>query len=90
MRAALDREGELPLKEIEALLIEAGETIELLQPLLEPCNEVGLVRSASKDCAKDIAVLAASTTTEQSSIQIRQRLPSFRDEACEARSCHHR
>jgi hypothetical protein len=51
MRAALDREGELPLKEIEALLIEAGETIELLRSLLEPSNEVGLVRSASKDCA---------------------------------------
>ena len=51
LRAALDREGELPLKEIEALLIEAGATIELLRSLLEPCNEAGVVGSASKGCA---------------------------------------
>ena len=51
LRAALDTEGELPFEEIEALLIEASETIELLRSLLEPGNEVGMVGSASKDRA---------------------------------------
>ena len=51
LRAALDTEGELPFEEIGALLIEASETIELLRSLLEPGNEVGMVGSASKDCA---------------------------------------
>jgi hypothetical protein len=43
LRAALDCEGDLPLKEIEALLLEAGETIELLRSLLEPYEGVGVV-----------------------------------------------
>ena len=43
LRAALDCEGEISLKEIEALLIEADETIMFLRSLLEPCNEVGVL-----------------------------------------------
>ncbi|WP_201832694.1 hypothetical protein [Microvirga zambiensis] len=48
LRAALDREGNLPLKEIEALLLEASETIELLRSLLEPCVEVEAESLAAK------------------------------------------
>jgi hypothetical protein len=42
LKAASEREGDLPLDEVQALLIEAAETIEFLQSLLEPLEEVGL------------------------------------------------
>lgn len=36
LKAASEREGDLPLSEAQALLIEAAETIEFLRSLLEP------------------------------------------------------
>jgi hypothetical protein len=51
LRATLDCEGTFPLKEIEALLLEAGETIELLRPLLELYEGVGVVGLVPKGSA---------------------------------------
>jgi hypothetical protein len=42
LKAASECEGGLPLIEVQTLLIEAAETIEFLQPLLGPLEEVGL------------------------------------------------
>ncbi|WP_404295413.1 hypothetical protein ACD578_28160 (plasmid) [Microvirga sp. RSM25] len=42
LKAASEHEGDLPLDEGQALLIEAAETIEFLRSLLEPVEEVGL------------------------------------------------
>ena len=42
LKAALEREGDLPLDEVQGLLIEAAETIEFLRSLSDPLEEVGL------------------------------------------------
>ncbi|WP_404290617.1 hypothetical protein ACD578_02650 [Microvirga sp. RSM25] len=42
LKAASEREGNLPLGEAQALLIEAAETIEFLRSLLGPLEDVGL------------------------------------------------
>jgi hypothetical protein len=42
LKAASDCEGDLPLDEVQALLIEAAETIEFRRSLLEPLEDVGL------------------------------------------------
>jgi hypothetical protein len=42
LKAASEREGNLSSDEVQALLIEAAETIEFLRSLLEPLEDVGL------------------------------------------------
>jgi hypothetical protein len=42
LKAASEREGDLPRDELQALLIEAADTIEFLRSLLEPMEDVGL------------------------------------------------
>jgi hypothetical protein len=42
LKTALERGGDLPPDEVEALLIEAAETIEFLRSLLEPLEDVDL------------------------------------------------
>jgi hypothetical protein len=48
LKAASECEEDLPLGEVQALLIEAAETIEFLRSLLEPLEEVGLEDLPSK------------------------------------------
>jgi hypothetical protein len=42
LNSASERVSDLPHNEVEALLIEAADTIEFLRSLLEPLEEVGL------------------------------------------------
>jgi hypothetical protein len=42
LKAASEYEGDLPLDEVQALLIEAAETIEFLRSLLEPLDDIRL------------------------------------------------
>jgi hypothetical protein len=42
LKSASECEGDLPLNEVQALLIEAADTIEFLRSLLEPVEEVSL------------------------------------------------
>jgi hypothetical protein len=42
LNSASERVSDLPLNEVEALLIEAADTIGFLRSLLEPLEEVGL------------------------------------------------
>lgn len=42
LKAAVESDEGLPAGEVEALFIEAAETIEFLRSLLEPLQEVGL------------------------------------------------
>jgi hypothetical protein len=42
LKAASEREENLPLGEAQALFIEAAEAIEFLRSLLEPLEDVGL------------------------------------------------
>ena len=50
-KAASECEGDLPLDEVQALLIEAAETIEFLRSLLEPLEDVGLADLPPKGSA---------------------------------------
>jgi hypothetical protein len=51
LKAASECEGDLPLDEVQALLIEAAETIEFLRSLLEPLEDIGLADLPPKGSA---------------------------------------
>jgi hypothetical protein len=42
LKSASEYEGDLPLDEVQALLIEAAETIEFLRSLLGPLDDIRL------------------------------------------------
>jgi hypothetical protein len=42
LKAVSECEGDLPLDEVQALLIEAAETIEFMRSLLEPLEDIRL------------------------------------------------
>jgi hypothetical protein len=51
LNAASERVSDLPLDEVQALLIEAAETIEFLRSLLEPLEDIGLADLPPKGSA---------------------------------------
>jgi hypothetical protein len=51
LKAASECERDLPLDEVQPLLIEAAETIEFLRSLLEPLEDIGLADLPPKGSA---------------------------------------
>jgi hypothetical protein len=51
LRPPQNARGDLPLDEVQALLIEAAETIEFLRSPLEPLEDVGLADLPPKGSA---------------------------------------